>query len=139
MVGNHNEKKIIDQHLFILMLFVQTVMLLWNNMIRDVATCRFFIAFWYFLPTSYKFGMILHTLTFRCFSGCSNWTNFHNELTFLQDIFWKNVYSMSLIDKCFKTLYVLVMSCTCFRVNLHSIVAWMSRNSLLEAGAKSEV
>ena len=26
-----------------------------------------------------------------------------------------------------------------FRVNPHSIVAWMSRNSLLEAGAKSEV
>ena len=25
-----------------------------------------------------------------------------------------------------------------FRVNPHSIVGWMSRNSLLEAGAKSE-
>ena len=35
-------------------------------------------------------------------------------------------------------LYVLVMSRTRFRVNPHSIVAWMSRNSLLEAGAKSE-
>ena len=32
-------------------------------------------------------------------------------------------------------LYVLVMSCTHFRVNLHSIFAWMSRNSLLETGA----
>ena len=31
------------------------------------------------------------------------------------------------------------MSRTRFRVNPHSIVAWMSRNSLLEAGAKSEV
>ena len=36
-------------------------------------------------------------------------------------------------------LYVLVMSGTRFRVNPHSIVALMSRNSLLEAGAKSEV
>ena len=35
--------------------------------------------------------------------------------------------------------YVLVKSCMRFRVNPHSIVAWMSRNSLLEAGAKSEV
>ena len=35
-------------------------------------------------------------------------------------------------------LYVLVMSRTRFRVNPHSIVVWMSRNSLLEAGAKSE-
>ena len=110
--------------------------IIWLGMLLHV---DFLLHFDTFLPTSYKFGMILHTLTFRCFSGCSNWTNFHNELTFLQDIFWKNVYSMSLIDKCFKTLYVLVMSRTCFRVNLHSIVAWMSRNSLLEAGAKSEV
>ena len=36
-------------------------------------------------------------------------------------------------------LHVLIMSCTRFRVNPHSIVAWMSRNSLLEVGAKSEV
>ena len=36
-------------------------------------------------------------------------------------------------------LYFLIMSCTRFRVNPHSIVAWMSRNSLLEAGTKSEV
>ena len=30
-------------------------------------------------------------------------------------------------------LYVVIMPCTRFRVNLHSIVAWMSRNSLLLA------
>ena len=36
-------------------------------------------------------------------------------------------------------LYVLVMSRTRFRVNPHSIVSWMSRNSLLKAGVKSEV
>ena len=35
-------------------------------------------------------------------------------------------------------LYVLVMSRTRFRVNPDSIVAGMSRKSLLEAGAKSE-
>ena len=35
--------------------------------------------------------------------------------------------------------YVLIMSRTRFRVNPHSIVASMSRNSLLEAGAKSEI
>ena len=34
---------------------------------------------------------------------------------------------------------VLVLSRTRFRVNPHSIVAWMSKNSLLEAVAKSEV
>ena len=36
-------------------------------------------------------------------------------------------------------LYVLVMSRKRFRVNPHSTVAWISRTSLLEAGAKSEV
>ena len=36
-------------------------------------------------------------------------------------------------------LHVLIMSCTCFKVNQQSIVAWMSGNSLLEAVAKSEV
>ena len=35
-------------------------------------------------------------------------------------------------------LYVLAMSSTRFKVNPHSIIAWMSRNFLLEAGAKSE-
>ena len=36
-------------------------------------------------------------------------------------------------------LYVFVMSRTRLRVNPHSIVAWMSRKSLLKARAKSEV
>ena len=31
-------------------------------------------------------------------------------------------------------LYVLIMSRTSFRVNSHSMIAWMSRNSLLETG-----
>ena len=56
-----------------------------------------------FLPTTYKFGMI-YTLVFRCFSICSNWTNFHNDSVFLKDIFLKNWYPISFIDKCFKTL-----------------------------------
>ena len=55
-----------------------------------------------FLPTTYKFSMI-YTLVFRCFSICSNWTNFHNELVFLKDTFFKNEYPISFIDKCFKT------------------------------------
>ena len=39
----------------------------------------------------------------------------------------------------FLRLYVFVMSRTRFRVDPHSIVAWVSRNSLLKAGAKSAV
>ena len=33
-------------------------------------------------------------------------------------------------------LYILFMPRTCFRVNPHSVIACMSRNSLLETGAK---
>ena len=33
-------------------------------------------------------------------------------------------------------LYILFMSRTCFRVNPHSVIACMSRNSLLKTGAK---
>ena len=65
--------------------------------------------FFSFLPTTYKFSMI-YTLVFRCFSICSNWTNFHNELAFLKDIFLENGYPISFIDKCFKhfwTNYIL--------------------------------
>ena len=36
-------------------------------------------------------------------------------------------------------LILIIMSRTRFRVNPHSIVAYMSRNSLLEAGVKSKV
>ena len=36
-------------------------------------------------------------------------------------------------------LYVINMSRTRFSVNLHSIVAWLLRNSSLETGAISEV
>ena len=44
-----------------------------------------------------------------------------------------------MIELCCIWLHVLILSCTCFRVNLHSIFAWMSGNSLLEIGAKSQV
>ena len=36
-------------------------------------------------------------------------------------------------------LYVPIMSRMCCRVNPHSLVAWISRNSLLKTGVKSEV
>ena len=36
-------------------------------------------------------------------------------------------------------LYVLVMSCMHFRADPHSVVAWMPKNILLEAGVKYEV
>ena len=54
-----------------------------------------------FLPSKYKFGMI-YTLAYRCFSICSDWNKFHNELKFLKEVFQKNGYPTSFIDNCFK-------------------------------------
>ena len=54
-----------------------------------------------FLPTIYKFGMF-YTLAYRCFKICSDWTKFHEELSFLKQVFLKNGYPLSLIDNCFK-------------------------------------
>ena len=56
----------------------------------------------------------------------------------------KKRFSLIIFPKLVKSDYlgrlnVLIMSRTFFRVNSHSIVAWVSRKSLLETGAKSEV
>ena len=56
-----------------------------------------------FLPSTYKIGMI-YTLVFTCFRICSDWNKFHKEIIFLKDMFLKNGYPTSFIDKCFKTL-----------------------------------
>ena len=54
-----------------------------------------------FLPTVYKIGM-MYTLAYRCFKICSDWTKLHQELNFLKQVFLKNGYSLSFIEKCFK-------------------------------------
>ena len=36
-----------------------------------------------FLSTVYKFGMV-YTLAYRCFKICTDWTKFHEELSFLK-------------------------------------------------------
>ena len=46
-----------------------------------------------FLPTQYKFGMV-YTLAYRCFKICTDWTKFHEELSFLKQIFLKNGYPL---------------------------------------------
>ena len=58
-----------------------------------------------FLPTIYKFGMV-YTLAYHCFKICPDWTKFHEELSFLKQIFKKNEYPLSFIGNCFKTFDV---------------------------------
>ena len=54
-----------------------------------------------FLPSIYKFGMV-YNLVYRCFRICSNWTQFHTELTFLKGIFQKNGNPGHVIENVFK-------------------------------------
>ena len=55
-----------------------------------------------FLPTVYQFGMV-YTLAYCNLKICSNWTKFHEELSFLKQVFFKKGYPLSFIDNCFKT------------------------------------
>ena len=55
-----------------------------------------------FLPTVYKFGMV-YTIVYCCFKICSDWSKFHEELSFLKQVFLKYGYPLSFIDNCFKT------------------------------------
>ena len=65
----------------------------------------------------YNYFFILSTfISVYFFSSCSPPTNLY-------------CFSLILAPK----LYVLIMSSTCFRGNPCSLVAWMSKNSLLEA------
>ena len=54
-----------------------------------------------FLPSSNKIGL-LHTLLYRCFRICSDWTKFHLELVKLTDVFKNNGYPENFINNCFK-------------------------------------
>ena len=54
-----------------------------------------------FLSSIYKIGMI-HTLLYRCFRICSDWTKFHLELVKLMDVFKINGYPENFINNCFK-------------------------------------
>ena len=50
-------------------------------------------------------------------------------------VWWCN--SEMMLHNLFSGLYVLIISRTRCRVNPHSVVSWMSRNSLLEGGVKT--
>ena len=45
---------------------------------------------------------MLYTLVYRCFTLCSDKTNFHRELVTLKEVFQRNGYLASFIDECFK-------------------------------------
>ena len=54
-----------------------------------------------FLPSSNKISL-LHTLLYRCFRICSDWTKFHLELVKLTDVFKNSGYPENFINNSFK-------------------------------------
>ena len=45
---------------------------------------------------------MIYTLAYRCFKNFSDWAKFHEELSFLKQVFLKSWYPLSFIDNCFK-------------------------------------
>ena len=54
-----------------------------------------------FMPDSYKKGLIF-TLLHRAFVLCCDWNKFHEEVTFLKEIFRKNAFPEFLTERCVK-------------------------------------
>ena len=52
-----------------------------------------------FMPDSYKKGLIF-TLLHRAFVLCCNWKKFQTEVEFLKDIFRKNAFPVSFMERC---------------------------------------
>ena len=53
---------------------------------RKPTFCGVYTHFESFLATIHKFGMV-YTLACCCFKICPDWTNFHEELSFLKQVF----------------------------------------------------
>ena len=60
-----------------------------------------FINFNSSIPMTYKTGL-LETMLFRCFSICSSYEKFHQEILKLKEIFKRNSYPEKFIDRCIK-------------------------------------
>ena len=58
-----------------------------------------------FLLSTYKVCMI-HTLLYRCFWICSDWTKFHLEIVELLDVLRNKGYLENFINKCLKHFLV---------------------------------
>ena len=89
--------------------------------------------FWYYKT----FNLLFFIIVTQCLKGLNATLQFMSVV--LNKFRYIKLLRGDVLQIVIMQLYCLVMSLTRFRVNPHSIVSWMSRNSLLEAGAKSEV
>ena len=54
-----------------------------------------------FIADEYEHGLIF-TLLFRIFSIVSDFSKFHEEVSYLEDVLKKNYFPTNLVDKCIK-------------------------------------
>ena len=60
-----------------------------------------------FIPETYKTDLI-KSLLFRCFSLCSDFENFHNEINISKGILCKYSYPRDFADKCIKNFWTVL-------------------------------
>ena len=76
-----------------------------TSVYRKATFSGIYTRFYSFLPSSNKIGL-LHTLLYRCFQICSDWTKFHLELVKLIDVFKSNGYPENFINNCLKCFWI---------------------------------
>ena len=74
-----------------------------TSVYRKLTFSGVYAHFYSFLPSTYKVGRI-HTLLYRCFRICSDWTKFQLKLVKLMNIFKNNGYPENFINNFSKTL-----------------------------------
>ena len=57
------------------------------------------------LPSEYKKDL-LHTLLYRAYNICSNYTNLHQEIVYLKSVWQKNSFPLFFIDKCVHKVFL---------------------------------
>ena len=77
----------------------------------------------------------INTLIYRCFTLCSDWSKCHRELVILKEIFQRNGYPKSFVNKCFKKfldrLHIIKpTSATMEKKTLHLVLPYLGSISL---------
>ena len=77
----------------------------------------------------------INTLIYRCFTLCSDWSKCHRELMILKEIFQRNGYPKSFVNKCFKKfldrLHIIKpTSATMEKKTLHLVLPYLGSISL---------
>ena len=100
---------------------------------RKPAFSGVYIHFKSFLPSTQKFGM-LYTSVHRCFTLCSDWSKCHREFVTLKEIFQRNSYPKSFIEKCFKKFldrsHIIKPTSTVEKRTLHLVLPYLGPISL---------